>query len=41
MKKMSKRHCFSPEYIKSLALIHGGQIGVKYAEAFEVIRVIL
>ena len=35
------RHYFSPEYIKSLALIRGGQVGVKYAEAFEVIRVIL
>ena len=36
-----QRHYFNPEYIEALAVIRGGQIGVKYAEAFEVIRVIL
>jgi len=35
------KHYFDPVYVESLAVIRGGQIGVKYAEAFEVIRVIL
>ena len=37
----NNKHYFDPVYVESLAVTRGGQIGVKYAEAFEVIRVIL
>lgn len=36
-----KRHYFCPEYIRSLAYSRGGQIGGGYAEAFEVIKLVL
>lgn len=32
------RHYFSDEFLKGLARTRGAQIGIKYAEAFEVIR---
>lgn len=35
-----RRSYFCPEYIRSLALSRGGQIGVKYAEAFEAIKIV-
>lgn len=40
-KSQFKRKYLNEEFIKSLASIRGLQIGVKYAEAFEVIRWIL
>jgi LmbE family N-acetylglucosaminyl deacetylase len=35
------RHYHNPEFIRALAVTRGTQVGVKYAEAFEVIRWII
>jgi len=35
------RHYFCPDYIRSLAYTRGGQIGGGYAEAFEIIRMVI
>lgn len=40
-KTQAKKSFMSPEFIRSLALVRGTQIGVAYAESFEVIRWIL
>jgi LmbE family N-acetylglucosaminyl deacetylase len=40
-KSQSHREYMSPEFIRSLAMTRGVQIGSKYAEAFEVIRFVL
>ena len=38
---MKKRHYFSEDFIKGLAVTRGSQVNSKYAEAFEVIRWII
>lgn len=40
-KSQSGRNYMSPEFIKSLAIVRGVQIGCEYAESFEVIRLII
>ncbi|PHN01473.1 PIG-L deacetylase family protein [Flavilitoribacter nigricans] len=40
-KTQQERLYMNPEFIRSLATVRGTQINVKYAEAFEVIRIIL
>lgn len=40
-KTQVKKSFMSPEFIRSLALVRGTQIGVTYAESFEVIRWII
>ena len=40
-KTQEGKNYMSPEFIRSLAVVRGTQIGVKYAETFEVIRWIL
>lgn len=40
-KTQASKSYMSPDFIKSLAIIRGTQIGVKYAETFEVIRWII
>jgi hypothetical protein len=36
-----RRFYFKPEYIRALAISRGGQIGGGYAEAFEVIKLVI
>ena len=36
----SKKFYMSPDFTKSLATLRGAQINVKYAEAFEIVRLI-
>ena len=40
-KTQEGRHYMRPEFIRSLATVRGTQINVEYAEAFEVVRIIL
>lgn len=40
-KTQEGRHYMSPEFIRSLAVIRGTQINLPFAEAFEVVRLIL
>lgn len=40
-KTQEGRPYMNPDFIRSLAVVRGTQIGMKYAEAFEVIRLIL
>ena len=40
-KTQKGRHYMRPEFIRSLATVRGTQINVEYAEAFEVVRIIL
>ncbi len=36
-----KHHYFSPEYVRSLAVTRGGQIATRYAESYELIKLVL
>jgi len=40
-KSQHKHHYFSPEYVRSLAITRGGQIATRYAESFELIKLVL
>ena len=40
-KTQEGRHYMAPEFIRSLAKVRGTQINVDYAEAFEVVRLIV
>jgi len=39
--QISERHYFDREYLRGLTRSRGAQIGVKYAEAFEAIKLVL